>query len=303
MRLGSRAKLTLLAGVAVACVFAFLGIRELRETARRAEPPQAQPQQQLAVPGVVLAVTTRPIRTGETISSDMFRNAPSDPGKHPGVATTTEVLGKVATRDIPANTLIARTALTPETRLAIRVPMGMRAISIETTDEIAVAGLIRPGDRVDVQVVYPGEDALSGARRDGRSSAATLLQMVQVLAVGGVVVGTPPASGGLDGVSPPPQPARTVTLALAPGQVSTLSLAKNTGALYLSLRNPEDGELAEADHVGTAAAPPLVRAVSAPRRAAPASRPTARAADPAPKPIELVVGGREKTIFSGGAVR
>lgn len=174
MRLDSKAKLVVLGGVGFACVFAFLGVRELAGSssdisaeAQAAPAPVVQQQ-------VVLAATTRPIRTGETITADMFRSAVASPAKHPGVATTAEVLGKVASRDIAANTLISRGALTPETRLAIRVPVGMRAISIETTDEIAVAGLIRPGDRVDVQVVYPGEDALSGARGDGRSRASTL---------------------------------------------------------------------------------------------------------------------------------
>src|SRR3546814_10336203 len=68
--------------------------------------------------------------------------------------------------------------------------------------------------------------------------------MVQVLAVGEVVVGTQQASGANGGVegalSSPPPPARTVTLALTPAQGSILSLAKNIGALTLSLRNPAD---------------------------------------------------------------
>ncbi len=300
MRLGSRAKLTIGAGAIAAATFTFLGIREMSRAV--APEPTAQPITQVtqAPPRIVLAATTEPIRTGQTISASMFRNASSDPDEHPTVATTAEVLGKVAARDIPANTLITRDALTPETRLAIRVPVGMRAISIATTDEIAVAGLIRPGDHVDVQAVYPGQDALTGARRDGRSRAETLLQMVQVLAVGGVVVGTGPENAGSEN---PPEPiaARTVTLALAPNQISTLSLAKNTGALYLSLRNPEDTNLAIAPTAATAPSATTRRAASTARRTPARARPAAQPA--AQETIELVIGDQKQEIRYGGASR
>lgn len=296
MRLDKKAKLIMLAGAATASVFTFLGIREMTGSssdisAHAEEMPQPVQQQ------VLLAATTRPVMTGETFTADMFRSASSSPDQHPGVASTAEVVGKVAARDIPANTLISRDSLTPETRLAIRVPVGMRAISIETTDEIAVAGLIRPGDQVDVQVVYPGEDALNGARRDGRSRAASLLQMVEVLAVGAVVVGEPANNGTFDA---PPPPARTVTLALSPEQVSTLSLAKNTGTLYLSLRNPKDQDFADSWQADAGPAP--IAYAPAPRRySAPAPRRAAAAAPakPAPRSIELNVGGRKQTIYSG----
>ncbi|EQB09611.1 Flp pilus assembly protein CpaB, partial [Sphingobium sp. HDIP04] len=242
MRLGSKAKLTIAVGLTAASAFLALGVRELRNASAATVQGQAAPVR-VAAP-VLLVRAARAIRTGETITAAMIRNAPGDPARYPYAATSAEVVGKVATRDIGLHALIARDAVGMESKLAIRVPMGMRAISIDTTAEIAVAGLIRPGDRVDVQVVYPGADAISGARGSGRSRAQALLQMVQVLAVGEVVVGTQQASGANGGVegalSSPPPPARTVTLALTPEQVSILSLAKNIGALTLSLRNPAD---------------------------------------------------------------
>lgn len=299
MRLGLRAKLTIATGLATAALFLILGIRELRRastvgaaTLNASNAPAKQP-----VPTVVLARAARAIRTGETITAAMVLNAPGDPARFPAIATTAEVLGKVATRDIPAHALIDRTAAGMEMRLAIRVPVGMRAVSIDTTAEIAVAGLVRPGDRVDVQVVYPGADAISGARGTGRSRAQALLQMVQVLAVGELVVGTQPPSDGP--LSSPPPPARTVTLALTPDQVSTLSLAKSTGALTLSLRNPADEAqpaIAMAASAGPDPAPrPIVAPVPAPPRIS-SPRPRSHA-------IELVVGDHRETIYSGSAPR
>lgn len=308
MRLGSKAKLTIGAGLMAATTFGFLGVRELsRSSASAVAPIAANVSRPAQHAGIVFAATNRDVKIGETIGADMIRNAVVDPGKVPGVATPAEVIGKVATRNIAANMLIPREALEQEGKLAIRVPVGMRAISIDTTAEIAVAGLVRPGDRVDVQVVYPGEDAISGTRGNGRSRARALLQMVPVLAVGDFVLGTQSKSGLGEGASPPP-PARTVTLALTPQQVSELSLAKSTGALYLSLRNPEDS--AEVSPVQIASSPePAPRAIAAapaPLGFTPPTRP--RAAAPtlrrdAPHAIELVVGGNREVIYSGSGSR
>ncbi|CCA90412.1 Flp pilus assembly protein CpaB [Novosphingobium sp. PP1Y] len=306
MRLGTKAKLTIGIGLMTAGTFAFLGFRQLGDAATPVTATMAQTALQSRIePKLVLAASTRNILTGETIDASMFRSATADPADHPNVAVPSEVVGKVATRDIRANTLIPRAALGQETKLAIRVPRGMRAVSIETTAEIAVAGLVRPGDRVDVQVVYPGSDAISGARGSGRSEAETLLQMVQVLAVGETIVGTRQPSGVEAQVSSPPPPARNVTLALSPEQVSALTLARSTGSLTLSLRNPDDEaqiELARAVSSAPSTQParaPVVRNLAAP---APAPRPRA-VAKPQPHAIELVVGGNKEVIYSGSGSR
>jgi pilus assembly protein CpaB len=307
MRLGLKAKLTIAVGLAAACTFLALGIRDLRNaSAAMAQSKGMAAPSKPAPPVMVLAQATRPIKTGETITAAMIRNAAGDPARFPFAATAAEVVGKVATRDIAARALVARDAVGMESKLAIRVPMGMRAVSIDTTAEIAVAGLVRPGDRVDVQVVYPGADAISGARGSGRSRVQALLQMVQVLAVGEVVVGAQQASG-VDGAlasppPPPPPPARTVTLALSPEQVSTLSLAKSTGALTLSLRNPSDDARVAVAMVASAGPDPAPQPVLPRIAAAPAPAPRA-APRTAPHAIELVVGDRRETIYSGSAAR
>ena len=301
MRLGSKAKLTIAVGLTAASAFLALGIREMRNAAAATVQSQAAPIRSASP--TLLVQAARAIRTGETITAAMIRNASGDPARYPYAATSTEVLGKVATREIGLHALIARDAVGMESKLAIRVPVGMRAISIDTTAEIAVAGLIRPGDRVDVQVVYPGADAISGARGSGRSRAQALLQMVQVLAVGEVVVGTQQISGanGVEGaISSPPPPARTVTLALTPEQVSILSLAKNTGALTLSLRNPADSAPVAVAVAASAGPEPMAAPAPIPVAAAPAPRAAAR---PAPHAIELVVGNRRETIYSGSTAK
>ena len=298
MQLGAKARIMMIGGTLAALLFLMLGIRELQRPAAASSPLGAGASQKVGAPVVVLAAAARQIGTGETITPGMIRNMVADPGRNPQVATPAELIGKVATRTIASGAPIPRDAVGGEAKLAIRVPVGMRAISIDTTAEIAVAGLVRPGDRVDVQVVYPGADAISGARGAGRSRAQTLLQMVQVLAVGETIVGAQ-SPNSPTGSSPPPPPARTVTLALTPEQVSTLSLAKNTGALTLSLRNPVDSEQTATAAAATSRAPdPVAAAVPRTPRKTPPSAPRRPS-----HAIQLVVGDRHETIYSGGEAR
>ena len=294
MHLGLRARITIAVGLCAAALPLLLGLGELQ---RQAAPAAARPGP-AAARLVVLAEAARPIALGETITAGMIRNAPGDPARHPLVATAGEVVGKVATRPLAAGAMIPREALDQVARLAIRVPFGMRAMTIETPGEIAVAGLLRPGDTVDVEVVYPGADALSGARGSARSRADTLLQNVLVLAVGDAVVGasTGPAAAG----ERTSGPARTVTLALAPAQVAVLSLAKSTGTLHLSLRNPADvGQLRLATTVSRAPLP-VVPPMAAPP---PATEIRVIPGASSRHPIELIVGDRRRVIYAGSGAR
>jgi len=302
MQLGWKARIMMVGGTLAALLFMLLGLREMERssaaTALPVPPASIKPQ------AVILAAAARPIRTGETITAAMIINATVDPARHPSAATPAELIGQVATRAIAEGALIPRDAVGGEEKLAIRVPVGMRAISIDTTAEIAVAGLVRPGDRVDVQVVYPGADAINGSRGAGRSRAQTLLQMVQVLAVGDAVLGAQAVSASNDRLSAPQPPARTVTLALSPEQVSLLSLAKNTGALTLSLRNPVDSvQVAVATAASRGPDPAPAPAGETARAVAQPTPAPQRIAVPARQPIELVVGDRRETIYSGSSQR
>jgi len=271
------------AGLSLAGLSMIVGYKSLHQPV--APAASAHPVSAPAVTMLALAGAARDIAVGETITPSLVRTAVGDVSRNPTIATPGEAIGKVATRAIPAGALIDRTMIDARTKLAIRVPVGMRAMSIDTTAEIAVAGLIRPGDSVDVQAVYPGEDAITGTRGTGRSHARTLLQMVPVLAVGELVLGTNAAKASNasndNNDNALTSAARTVTLALTPAQVSTLALAKHVGTLSLSLRNPDDKDL---DAVAADAAPAI------PHEGA--HRPVRhRARTRAGSPVQIVIGG------------
>jgi len=271
------------AGLSIAGLSMIVGYKSLHHP-----QPVAVAGASAAPTTLVLASAARTINIGETITGSLIRTALGDVRRNGAVATPNEVVGKVATRQIPAGAMIERSMYDAHTKLAIRVPVGMRAVSIDTTAEIAVAGLIRPGDRVDVQTVYPGQDAINGMHATlgeaGRSQAKTLLQMVPVLAVGELVLGsttTKPTNAVADNALT--SAARTVTLALTPPQVLTLSLAKHVGALSLALRNPDDTDVGAQVADDTPVKKPVHYAARAPRRhthTAPASN------------VQIVIAGR-----------
>jgi pilus assembly protein CpaB len=101
------------------------------------------------------------------------------------------------------------------------VPEGMRAVTIHVTDSSGVMGMLRTGQKVDVQVV------LGKAGAD--TTVRTALEDLQVLAVNAVAEGT---SQG------PILP--SVTLLAGPAQADVLAAADSGARVRLTLRNPLD---------------------------------------------------------------
>lgn len=172
----------------------------------------------------------------------------------PGAMTeAAEVFDRVTAVPILKGTQITDAMLRPVSAegVARRVPADKRAYSIAATEVTAVAGLIRPGDQVDVLVT-----ANTGTVREGRqvpegTIARTLLHGVLVLAVnrasqsgtGRPAVVRQQAEGSLFSGQPGPAEARpdsavrTLTLALTPEEVQQVALAQEIGSLSVSLRS------------------------------------------------------------------
>jgi len=106
--------------------------------------------------------------------------------------------------------------------LVSNIPKGMRAVATDVTEQSGVSGFILPGHHVDVVRFEPSQkNELHGE---------TILQDVLVLAAGQLF--TRPDERSVQ--------SRTVTLALAPGDVDILVAARGRGALSLSLRGVND---------------------------------------------------------------
>lgn len=132
-----------------------------------------------------------------------------------------------------------------ETGLSFVFPQGMRAFSIQVSEESSVGGLILPGDLVDIIGILDEGTV-------GIDKAVTLVQGVEVLAVAQEAqeaipaarpTGTPTPSAVTGTLGERPEDveanpkARTVTLAVTQEQAQLLALVQAKGELALSLRS------------------------------------------------------------------
>jgi pilus assembly protein CpaB len=112
---------------------------------------------------------------------------------------------------------------------AVLMP-GMRALTVGVDAITGTAGLIWPGDRVDL--ILTQEMPANSAPAGHRVAAETVLSDVRVIAIDQQLVqGASPGSSE--------QPARTVTLEVNQDQAERVSVATRLGRLSLSVRSAE----------------------------------------------------------------
>jgi Flp pilus assembly protein CpaB len=173
-------------------------------------------------------------------------------------ARVSDVVGRTPRERILADEMVRQERLAdPEagTGLPAVLSPGRRGMTIATDTETGLAGLIQPGNHVDLIVTIPPDDPSAvGARW----VSETILQNVKVLAVGGALDAAPltepaPTSerGGAsrrDGAALAAERARSraqkpsLTLEVDPVQAEKLAMALKRGEIRVSLRSDLDRE-------------------------------------------------------------
>lgn len=171
-----------------------------------------------------VAVTSDLFTVEQRIDTQLDSDAISDPKELSGNYTLVAIpAGSVATR--------SKIGLASAATLPARLAVGMRAVSVAIDNVKGIAGLITPGDRVDVIADVPG-----GAGQTPRG--VPILRDALVLAMGTDVSTTTAAAPGL--LSAPPAALTTITLAVTPNQADVLIGADLNSTLRLALRNPKE---------------------------------------------------------------
>ncbi|MHC1711621.1 MAG: Flp pilus assembly protein CpaB [Solidesulfovibrio sp.] len=171
----------------------------------------------------------------------------------PGALTqVTEVLDRVTAVPLLKGAQVLDSFFKPaaDEGVARKIPADKRAYSIAVTDVTAVAGLVRPGDFVDVLVTAQTGSVQQGRSVPEGSIARVLLQNVLVLAVnqrstagaGPRITPRQQAAGGLASSAAAegqkgPDAAHTLTLALSAEEVQKSALAQEIGSLSVALRS------------------------------------------------------------------
>lgn len=178
---------------------------------------------------VPVAVAKVKIPARQIINDQMveFTEMPDNYVNRAAVGNAGEVVGKIARADIYPGEQIIKNKIAgandPAEGLAMLVEPGRRAMTVAVNDVTGVAGMLRPGDHVDVLgTVAVGKDTIT----------SMLVQNIKILAVN-------KATGDSAADSKQPQTG-TITLSLAPAEAQQLTLAAEKGSIRVMLRTPAD---------------------------------------------------------------
>jgi pilus assembly protein CpaB len=200
----------------------------------RPHPPAAA----AAAPQVAVFVAAMPLRAGSLLKASDITTALIQPGKLPANAlreSTTrpgDLNGTMLRRSLPAGEpFLGSDILRPADRgfLAAVLTAGMRAITVAVDAVSGTAGLIWPGDHVDILLTQTIDDATRPVGQ--RVAALTVLRDIRVIAIDQQLVeGATPGAAKF-------KPATTVTLEVTPDQAERIAVATRLGRLSLVVRS------------------------------------------------------------------
>ncbi len=219
-------------------------------------PPPPPP-----VPRMHILVAARALRAGNLMVMEDVTAADVDatkpvPGSYPdSIAARTALRGAMICRSLnPNEPIVAGDVLSPGDRgfLAAVLGTGMRAVTVGVDSVSGTAGLIWPGDRVDLLLTQSMDD--KDQPIDRRISGETVLTNLRVIAVDQQLVqggqgaqANPGAAGNTN---------RTVTLEASSYDAARIAIATRLGRLALVVRSAADDQPATDNDASTAPTPP-----------------------------------------------
>ena len=208
-----------------------------------ARPVAPVVQQEASAPAPILdayLVAARGLSAGTLARDEDFTTASAPPGQVPADAILDSPSARAGLRGALIRTYIDAgkqislgDVLRPRDRgfLASVLQPGSRAISMGVDHVTGVAGLIWPGDRVDVILTQQ----LQKESAQHRVLSETIMANVRVIAIDQEIVqGAPPDSSAAG------KPAHTATLEVSPEQAEKLTVALQLGQLALAIRAAAD---------------------------------------------------------------
>lgn len=218
--------------VVVAIVLGFLAYK--LTPGLQAPPPVENTQDVESDANQVLAVIAiERIPAYEPIKAESVVLAPISVEPEQYYTDTQEVVGRIPLRDISLGIPVTSESFSAANTLAHAIPEGMRAMSLEISDVVAVGGFVKPGDIVDV-IVY----LRSSGRQNTDSQARLLLEKTRVLAYQERLINATAEDKAAEGGQKRQQ--RTAVLAVPVEDTTRVMLGASLGELRLALRPAED---------------------------------------------------------------
>lgn len=172
--------------------------------------------------------------SGDTAVTDEYVRADEMPQEYrPGTALTdiNALRGKVAVTNLSANQVVVDGMFVDpriaQVTAAQRIPAGQVAVTVSTDEIRGVAGLLVPGDKVNIMVQVEGAERV-------------LFQNVNVLFIGGTAA---PEAGDTEVIANPGS--NLITFAVPPQAAAKIALAsQQPGGVYLALVPPDNAPVA-----------------------------------------------------------
>lgn len=194
-----------------------------------------------ASPEVEILVASADFPAATLVKADMFtvKMVQKDKLTQGSYSESTQIIGKTTTIAMVEGQVFTPGLFPPDgsgARLAVGLPVGKRAVTIELTSYAGLEGLLYPGSIVDVITSFN----ISDSTRIGKAVSTTLLQSITVLAVQNLIVGSNLSDEERASRPKTSNKRPLITLLVDSKQAEALQLAVKYGAISLAMRNPTD---------------------------------------------------------------
>jgi len=204
---------------------------------------------QIQASQVAVLVAKNDIPKGASISPDMLETAVviSQYRQSDAASSLDRVAGMVTAVPIPKGDQITLNKLTSPKQmgagaLAEVTPVGKRAITISVDNMASLAGMLKPGDYVDVVASVPVPVQTAEGKQASQVAVMPLFQNVLVLAVG-QDTGSVSAGGSRYKKEEKKEMSPLITLALNPQEANLMAFVQEQGKVSLTLRSPADSQI------------------------------------------------------------
>ena len=247
-------KLMIIVGVILILMATFLAYNWLADQRRMDEERAARAFKKMQSSQVTVLVAKEDIPKGSVISAGVIGTqiVPENYVQPQAVTSFDRIADMVTTADISKGEQISLTKLASAKQagggaLSGLTPAGKRAVTILVDNISSVAGMLKPGDYVDVMAALQVPVQVAPGKQEGQLGILPLFQNVLILAVG-QNSSTVSGQGSRyqkkeDDSSSAQQQNQMITLALAPQEASLIAFVQEQGKIRLTLRSPADAKV------------------------------------------------------------
>lgn len=240
-------RIILIAGVVLALAAVFLVKVYLNQQRKVFQEEASRQAASVQANQIAVLVAKQDIPKGTAIAPEMLESKifPREYVAPQALTSLDRIAGMIAVAQIAKDEQITLSKLAYPRQaggLAEATPVGKRAITINVDNISAVAGMIKPGDYVDLIATLPVPVQLAEGKQVTQVASVPLFQNVLVLAVG-QQTGLAAESRYKGEAGQQRQEASSlITLALNPQEANLVSFVHEQGKFRLVLRSPADSQ-------------------------------------------------------------